>query len=268
MEAIQEKIRKISAQDTSTKPVVVAYGLMNAGKSFLLNMLTQHIDHEFFKTNDVRETAEVKKFESEQYVYLDTPGLDANDSDDIQAQSGVSQADVVLFLHQPQGALEANEVRFLRELKKTFGEFADSHIILVLSKIEKEDQAKINLIESEIRKQCLQEIGFSPKVFQVSNKRYQTGVMKHKDGLVAQSHIKALIEHIDAIAPNTVKVRAQRRIAEADALLQQLAATEQELKSRRKQVNKSVERVFSLFNSQIYSLNEFLEDSSKKYRAI
>ena len=267
-EFIQEKLDLISNQNADDRPTIVAYGLMNAGKSFLLNMLTQHIEEEFFKTNDIRETAEIKKFESEKYVYLDTPGLDANEADDAQAQFGASKADVVLFMHQPQGELEANEVKFLKELKQSFGSYAESNIILVLSKIEKEEQAKIDLIEDRIKAQCAQEIGFSPKVFQVSNKRYQTGVIKQKDALVAQSHINSLIEHLDLVTSNAGKVRARRSLIEVETLLQMIESKEQLLKSRKKNLKDDISQAFSIFNDQINSLNGFLEKSASQYRNI
>lgn len=264
---ISKQINLLSELHTK-KPVIVAYGIMNAGKSFLLNMLTQHLDDEFFKTNDVRETSEVKRFESEKYIYLDTPGLDANNADDMQAQSGVSQADVVLFLHQPQGALEASEVKFLKKLKKSFGGHAESNIILVLTKIDKEDQIKINLIDAEIKKQCAAEVGFSPKVFQISNKRYKIGTTKHKDTLVNQSHIHSLVKHIDAIAENSKKVRIERCLNEMEASLNEIKNRERELFSRRKQITDDLDRVFSLLNAQTNSLRCFMTDSSKKYQEI
>jgi GTPase Era involved in 16S rRNA processing len=241
---------------------------MNAGKSSLLNMLTQHIEEEFFKTNDVRETAEIKKFESEKYVYLDTPGLDADEADDAQAQFGASQADIVLFVHQPQGELEAKEVKFLKELKHSFGSYAESNIILVLSKIEKEEQAKIDLIEDRIKTQCVQEMDFSPKVFQVSNKRYQTGVIKQQDGLIAHSRINTLVEHLDSVASNAGAVRAQRGLTEAEALLQTIETWDQLLRSRRKDLADDIRNAFSIFNEQINTLNGFLEKSASQYRNI
>lgn len=45
------------------KPVIAVWGMMNAGKSYLLNMLTHHYNAEYFPTNDVRETAELRLFE-------------------------------------------------------------------------------------------------------------------------------------------------------------------------------------------------------------
>lgn len=265
---LQEKLQHLSNKDTDDRPIIAVYGLMNAGKSFLLNMLTQHIEEEFFKTNDVRETSEIKKFESEKYVYLDTPGLDANQADDTQAQFGASQADVVLFVHQPQGELEANEVNFLKDLKHSFGSYAGSNIIMVISKIDKEAAEKINSIEEKIKTQCVREIGFSPKVFQVANKRYQIGVKKRSDGLIEQSHIKALIEHLDLVAQNSEKVRAQRRLIEVEALLEMAEAKQDILQNRSKGLVDEVIQAFSIFNQQIETLNGFIEDSASQYRSI
>lgn len=268
IENFQKKLNLILHKNADNRPTIVAYGLMNAGKSFLLNMLTQHIEEEFFKTNDIRETAEIKKFESEKYIYLDTPGLDANEADDVQAQFGVDQADVVLFLHQPQGELEANEVKFLKDLRESFGGYAESNIILVISKVDKEESEKINLIEEKIKAQCVQEIGFSPKVFKVSNSLYRAGVEEHIDGLIIHSRIKSLIEYLDFVALNVEKFRAQRRLIEVEALLEMVEAKEDMNRNRRKSLMGDIAQSFSIFNQQIDTLNEFLEDSASEYRNI
>jgi len=268
IKSIQNQLNLILDQKTNGHPIIVAYGLMNAGKSFLLNMLTQHIEVEFFKTNDIRETSEIKKFESDKYVYLDTPGLDANQADDTLAQSGANQADVVLFVHQPQGELEANEIEMLNELKKTFGIYAESNIVLVISKIEKEDPEKINSIAKRIKEQCVQEMGFSPKIFQVSNKRYQIGVKKHSDGMIAQSHINSLIEYLDLAALNSEKVRAQRRLIKVEALLRAIEEEDAQLRKEKQKLMSLIEKSLSTFNKQVNLLNNFLEDRASKYRNI
>ena len=56
--AIENRLANIVlvANSTPSKPVIAVCGLMNAGKSYLLNMLTQQIDQEYFKTADQRET--------------------------------------------------------------------------------------------------------------------------------------------------------------------------------------------------------------------
>lgn len=267
IKSIEEKINLIESQ-SAKKTTVVAYGIMNAGKSSLLNMLTQHVSTEFFKTNDVRETSEIKKFETENYIYLDTPGLDANNADDIHAHSGVSQADIVLFLHQPQGALEASEIRFLENLKKSFGTHTESNIVIVITKTDKEDQSKIDLIEKEIKNQCITKVNFAPKIFQISNKRYQVGATNHKDALIEKSHIQSLKKHIDTIASNTKKVRIERCLNEIEISLDNLIEQEQILLIRKKQIEDDISRAFSSLDTKINDLLEFLADSINKYREI
>lgn len=267
IKSIEEKINFIENQ-SKKKTTVVAYGIMNAGKSSLLNMLTQHVSAEFFKTNDVRETSEIKKFETEKYIYLDTPGLDANNADDIHAHSGVSQADIVLFLHQPQGALEASEIKFLENLKKSFGTHTESNIVIVITKTDKEDQSKIDLIEKEIGNQCKAKVGVTPKIFQISNKRYQLGKTNHKDALIERSHIQSLKTHIDLIASNTRKVRIERCLNEIEASLNIITNREQVLLNKKEQIHNDINQVFSLLDTKINDLQEFLIDSANKYQKI
>lgn len=155
----------LNQSSRSDNPVIVTWGLMNAGKSSLLNMLTKHIEQEYFKTNDFRETAVISAYETDQLTYLDTPGLDANTSDNLEALKGVRKADIVLFVHQLQGELEKNEIEFLKEISTSFGQYAEQNIILVLSKVDKEDQSKVDQIQLKVLEQCKQYLGFEPNVF-------------------------------------------------------------------------------------------------------
>ena len=74
------ELRKI-LNNQKDESIVAVWGLMNAGKSYLLNMLTQHLENEYFKTNDFRETAEIKTAQFGNITYLDTPGLDASNTE-------------------------------------------------------------------------------------------------------------------------------------------------------------------------------------------
>lgn len=230
---LREKAQALLNTQTSTgKPKIVVWGLMNAGKSYLLNMLTQHIEHEFFKTNDIRETAEIHKYETAQSIYIDTPGLDARLDDNLIAFHGVKQADIVLFVHQLQGELERVEISFLQELKKSFGQYADKHIIIILSKIDKETDEKVQQIEKKVLEQCRSVIGFNPKCFKISNTRYQTGIKKQKQGLIKQSHIDDLKLYLENELFTTVEaVRKERIEQEKSHLLYLLKANRKQLMS-------------------------------------
>lgn len=253
---------------SSEKPAIAVYGLMNAGKSFLLNMLTQNVKTEYFKTADQRETSAVKRLETADYIYLDTPGLDANEQDDLSANQGVADADIVLFVHQPQGELEFVEVEFLRRLKDNFGTAARTSIIIVISKIDKESQDKIDLIRQKIESQCQAELGFAPTTLTVSNTRYKAGVEKNQAGLIQASHIDDVAAHLGKLVPKVRKARTQRVTARVEALQEEVAALLQELRSERTSIRTRISDRFSTFSEQMNHLQDFLNESKSNYERI
>ena len=252
----------------SEKPVIVTWGLMNAGKSSLLNMLTQHIEQEFFKTNDFRETTEVSAYEGDQYIYLDTPGLDANTADNLEALKGIKKADVVLFVHQLQGELEANEVEFLKDVRTSFGQYAEKNIILILSKVDKEDRSKVDQIQKRVLEQCEQYLGFQPQCFQISNKLYQQGIQKHKDGLVRHSHIEDLKQCINSIVSNTRVVRQERLNQEKALLLKKLTEQKTKIEAEHQAQRSLLMDGFVSFQRSLKSLKQFVETKAQQYKNI
>lgn len=252
----------------SEKPVIVTWGLMNAGKSSLLNMLTQHIEQEFFKTNDFRETTEVSAYEGDQYIYLDTPGLDANTADNLEALKGIKKADVVLFVHQLQGELEANEVEFLKDVRTSFGQYAEKNIILILSKVDKEDRSKVDQIQKRVLEQCEQYLGFQPQCFQISNTLYQQGIQKHKDGLVRHSHIEDLKQCINSIVSNTQVVRQERLNQEKALLLKKLTEQKTKIEAEHQVQRSLLMDGFVSFQRSLKSLKQFVEKKAQQYKNI
>ncbi len=252
----------------SEKSVIVTWGLMNAGKSSLLNMLTQHIEQEFFKTNDFRETTEVSAYEGDQYIYLDTPGLDANTADNLEALKGIKKADVVLFVHQLQGELEANEVEFLKDVRTSFGQYAEKNIILILSKVDKEDRSKVDQIQKRVLEQCEQYLGFQPQCFQISNTLYQQGIQKHKDGLVRHSHIEDLKQCINSIVSNTQVVRQERLNQEKALLLKKLTEQKTKIEAEHQAQRSLLMDGFVSFQRSLKSLKQFVETKAQQYKNI
>jgi len=258
----------LTPSSRSDKPMIAACGLVNAGKSYLLNMLTQHIDDEFFPVADQRETARVKMLETDSYIYVDTPGLDASDADTGEAMTGIDQADLVLFVHQPQGELEENEKEFLCRLKQSFGEFAEQNIILVLSKADKEEQEKIDEIADKVQQQCLEFLNFSPRIFKVSGQRFKSGTQQHKDGLIRHSHINDLASHIKIVADASVETRDIRVIQTIDALLERMELTEAELERYRVNAQNKLHESFVPFNRLIDTLRSTIENFETQYKNI
>ncbi|MDF2409169.1 hypothetical protein GWQ29_07010 [Aeromonas sp. 2HA2] len=251
-----------------SKPTIAAWGLMNAGKSYLLNMLTDHIQTECFRTRDVRETAELKQFETEQYIFLDTPGLDANQEDDFVAQQGAAKADIVLFVHQPQGELEKIEMDFLRALKESFGEYAEQNIIIILSKIDCEDREKINTIEKRILEQCQQDLGFQPDFFKISGTRFHKGVQKKEDNLVRASHIDDLKVHLNSIRGDYSAVKVSRQRQALDDIITEIEQCELAFRQTIVATKKTLAKEFDAFNNALTTLDVALENTRNYYRSI
>ena len=258
----------LTPSSRSDKPVIAACGLVNAGKSYLLNMLTKHIDDEFFSVADQRETARIKSLETDTYIYVDTPGLDASDEDTGEAMTGIDQADIVLFVHQPQGELEENEKEFLCRLKQSFGEFAEKNIILVLSKADKEGQEKIDEIADKVQQQCLEFLNFSPRIFKVSGQRFKSGTQQHKDGLIRHSHINDLANHVKTVADDSADIRDTRTIQAIDALLERIELTEAGLEHYRVEAQKKLHESFGPFNRLIDTLRSTIENFQTQYKNI
>lgn len=252
----------------SDKPVVVAWGLMNAGKSYLLNMLTQHIQDEYFKTNDFRETAEVKKFETEDFVFLDTPGLDASVKDNLTAINGVGKADIVLFVHQLQGELEAIEIDFLQNLVKSFGEYASDNIIIVLSKVDKESDDKVEAIKQKVLDQCDVYIGFEPQCITVSNTVYKKGAQKQIQGLMNNSNMNTLHSTLQKLSQSSNSVRVERELQKKQHLIKDLEVERKNLEEMLMQYQKKTSEFnedVKSFNAGIAELKTFITKISKEH---
>lgn len=247
------------------KPVIAVWGMMNAGKSYLLNMLTDHYKAEYFPTNDVRETAELRRFEGEPYIFLDTPGLDANEADDQVAMDGAAKADVVLFVHQPQGELEKIELDFLKLLKESFGVYAEKNIVLVISKTDAESQDKIEQIEQKVLEQCHLHLGFTPASFLISGTRFHRGIQQHKDGLVKASHLQELKQHIDTLGIDVRAVREEKIRNAQDALLLVISAEEEALNDEKLLLEDELYWNFASFNDAMLSFDLSMTLARAKY---
>lgn len=267
-QALQSRLDSLLKEKEEIRPVIVAYGMMNAGKSYLLNMLTGHLEQEFFKTNDIRETVDVARYDDAGCDWLDTPGLDADEEDDRRAQHGVRSGDIVLFVHQPQGELEAKELAFLGRLRASLDAQAARNIVVVLSKADKEAADKIGQIEQRIAQQCTDLLGFAPRIFRVSARRHRDGSIKGQQALVAAAGVDVLAAHLRELAADVRAVRAQKRLSYIDELLAQVGEARAAALAERSRLHASVVAAFAAYNEGMAQLRRFLDESASDYKRI
>jgi len=188
----------MSEFNKSTKPVVVNAGIYNAGKSTLFNAIFEQA--ECFETGDTPTTKKLQTAEYEGICFIDTPGLDAKTTDDIEAFKAYEVADIILFCHNLNtGEYDEKELNFIKKLGDFFQNMEDinKRVVFVGTRMEsvseKESENELKELIKIMRKQIIEIIGLDGFEFViVSASRFMTGINKHNELLIATSNIKKL----------------------------------------------------------------------------
>lgn len=229
-----------SAFSATEQPLQIATcGLLKAGKSSLLNSLTDHLETELFATGAARTTVKNQTLSHQDFVFLDTPGLDATENDDAEAWKGLSMADILLFVHDPgTGELHLDEVKFLSKLaSQASGQLGlEERLVVVLSRLDSNAEV-IGAIGEAVCKQINACLGIEPLLFHVSSTSYRKGKLNNKPKLIEYSGIPALRKHIIGNLTrmhNTAKALRHSRISASREQL--MAAIDASIAEREKEI--------------------------------
>jgi GTP-binding protein EngB required for normal cell division len=194
-------------------PRVVVCGLLKAGKSSLLNALTNNLEDEYFKTKASRATTTVEELICDGVIYVDTPGLDANSDDDKEAWRGFVNGDQFIFVHNLRiAALDSKEADFLKELHRRRPDISQNMLVALTNVESVED-------DIEERKLALQSnlvatLGFCPTLMLTSYTRQLKGVSENKQALIALSGISQLQQKLSSMRSiNNLKTTRSSRNA-------------------------------------------------------
>lgn len=269
IDQIKREIFSLQRSNDDEYARVVVYGLLNAGKSSLLNMLTDHLKEDYFGTGDIRVTTSIQKERYNQFEYIDTPGLDANEDDDEVASIGAKASDIILFVHQANRELEKEEYEFLENVAKSFGRRASKSVVLIISKIDGKNADELNEIVSRIKEQCKQYLRFTPKTIQISNNRYRKGVLENKNNMIEKSGIPELKKYLNSIADEAFKNRYSKqetRILELrNKVSEKIKMNERVLSEIR---NSVVNKEFADFNQKVDKYTAIFDDYVSRYDKI
>lgn len=150
---------------------VAVCGIVNAGKSTLLNALQDQV---VFETGVVRTTKKEKAIQfSEDIELIDLPGLDANEEDNAYTLHYFKKtADVFLLVHNGQeGELNAIEMKLFNQVLKE-----RDRVLVVHTHMSNVDKEEKNNIEQIIT----QQLNRSVLHFYVDSLVYQKGVKENK----------------------------------------------------------------------------------------
>ncbi|MFR4174042.1 MAG: GTPase [Veillonella nakazawae] len=197
----EDKLNQIISD--SDKFYLVNAGRMNHGKSSLLNSLTGQVE-DVFEVQDKRTTVKNKIYQYNKNIYfIDTPGLNANDSDDQEAIKAYKKANLILFVHNLSvGDIRKEEVKDIKTIISCFNSIdnlANKFVLVLTGKDAIQSKDDLNNIKSKVLLDIKNETGLSGfKVFTVSNTTYKNGLKNNKNKLIEHSGIKLLHEYIDS----------------------------------------------------------------------
>lgn len=202
---LKRKIEQI--KNESNNIYIVNTGRMNHGKSSLFNSL---LDEDKFKVGDIRMTKARQNARLSNNVYLvDTPGLDADETDDAVAVETYKKANMVVFVHTPEiGELHRDEINSINKIASLFPskDYFWKHFCLVFTFKEKISEENLATIKAKILRDIKIHCGGEHfPVFAVSNSRYQKGRKENKPRFVELSGI----EELKAFLLNNIKIWQQ-----------------------------------------------------------
>lgn len=223
---------------------VTCAGIYNSGKSSVLNALTggQH-----FKVGDVPTTSTIDEFECDGLVYVDTPGLNANDLDTETAQRAFKDAAVILFIsNMISGGLTAAEADYLKQLSEILGgvENLRKQVVFAMSNLHQISDESIEKIVGEHKSNIKSVFGFEPdNVVVYDAVTYESGVQSNSPELIKSSGVndlkKAISDVVEAVSRQSGNIYDERvstkRAALSEAVRTAVAPIEKRLEKLMKQ---------------------------------
>lgn len=255
---------------SETQPKIVCTGLLNAGKSTLMNSLTGDFDNSRFPVADRRMTVSKQEFKHDNSQYIDTPGLDAKEEDTQLVLNSIKTADITLFVHNiSTGELDAKEFEFLNILKNSWYDSSAfiSNTIFVLSRRETVSDEDYEKNIHRIKIQITEIFGVEPIVVAVSSNSYQKAMRENKSALLKKSNmsvLKELIETVKNKKTNEIEKNKQQRLyKKVSSFIDKLELLRNEKETNKKTLDDEISKKKKALKNDVDKLNKILQT---KYR--
>lgn len=266
---------------------IVNTGMVSSGKSSLFNVLIDSTDKEHFPTGAARTTKLADAFDYKNISFIDTPGFDVRDEDDEIAFNTIMEADIIMIIHNIKtGPLNRSEVEWIERIANHMvdARMCQERMIFVSTwKDAREKDEDYDSIIKDIKKQLKTIIKGNIPFFEVSVKKYLTGVTKNKDVLKESSNIPKLQNYIETYAQSYLANKEHVNNEELKLLIKEikdilvkeentkktiLKQEEDKITDTKKKKNKIWDRVFNTFKGYRTTLDDKEKDYRNEYGSI
>lgn len=218
-----EDLNNLINDKNSSKVKVVCAGIYNAGKSTFLNQI---VGKSVFEVGDIPTTTKMQQYENNNVLFIDTPGVNANENDNNTALQIYKDADLVLFVSNIQnGGLNASEGNYLKEIETILGgeEIFKNNVLFMLSNKHQVDETAIPKIVEEHKNNINKVMGYIPEnIFVFDSCTYENGCKNKENALINESgflDIKKVIDtKVDEFANSIEKNRENKIESKAKIL--------------------------------------------------
>lgn len=195
--SVEEQVnKKVLGLLQEQKPKVLVYGIYNAGKSTLVNVLC---GKEVAEVGDRPTTAKTQPYDAGKYILMDTPGIDAPIEHELEADENMNNCHVILFVVSSKGGFESrkNYERMVEMIQRGLPFYIILNDRGSATTDEQEHQRELESIQQKIITNLIQVSGDDHidekyEVITLNTKRAWTGIQKGKQILVEKSGIRAL----------------------------------------------------------------------------
>ena len=195
--SVEEQVnKKVLGLLQEQKPKVLVYGIYNAGKSTLVNVLC---GKEVAEVGDCPTTAKTQPYDAGKYILMDTPGIDAPIEHEMEADENMNNCHVILFVVSSKGGFESrkNYERMVEMIQRGLPFYIILNDRGSATTDEQEHQRELESIQQKIITNLIQVSGDDHidekyEVITLNTKRAWTGIQKGKQLLVEKSGIRAL----------------------------------------------------------------------------
>ena len=200
--SVEEQVnKKVLGLLQEQKPKVLVYGIYNAGKSTLVNVLC---GKEVAEVGDRPTTAKTQPYDAGKYILMDTPGIDAPIEHEMEADENMNNCHVILFVVSSKGGFESrkNYERMVEMIQRGLPFYIILNDRGSATTDEQEHQRELESIQQKIITNLIQVSGDDHidekyEVITLNTKRAWTGIQKGKQILVEKSGIQVLQRRLE-----------------------------------------------------------------------